>query len=474
MGGYDNDYGQFPFGGNEVDFYSGLPVAGHQIRAIDYNFTGTNITDSSGNMLFTTNGVIVLNNVNDTMDRPYASWLLSPSQYSVQFKDIGLRLWQGTLILPHPDSANVYFLFHQTLDGYVNNMSSMPYSKTVYYSRIDMSYNSGEGKIVDMMQRMIPTDSTFSIVGLTACRHGNGKDWWILSKGLHSDVFYYYILSPTGPYFSHQQSISFHTGGNQYCFSPDGTKLGSYGTTDDFEIFDFDRCTGLLSNFRHVAINDSMIGAGAAFSPNSQFLYGSSVNYLYQIDATSNQPDTTLKTVAIWDSTYSPNPPFAARFFIQQLADDGKIYISTGNGTLVMHTIESPDLADTICNVQQHSITLPSYNGGTIPNFPNYNLGPLIGSPCDTLVGIHELYDKNINLTIQPNPSSGKFEVNYELPQNERGGIEVVNILGEVVYSNHLPQWSTIHRMNLNVSSGLYQIVITTSKSRESTKILIQ
>src|SRR5687767_2547186 len=90
MGGYDNEYLMLPFGGNKVDFYSGLPIIGQEFRAIDYDFTGTNVTDSSGNLLFTTNGVIVLNNANDTMVNGEG---LNPSSYTTSFDD-GLRMWQ--------------------------------------------------------------------------------------------------------------------------------------------------------------------------------------------------------------------------------------------------------------------------------------------------------------------------------------------------------------------------------------------
>lgn len=33
----------------------------------------------------------------------------------------------------------------------------------------------------------------------------------------------------------------------------------------------------------------------------------------------------------------------------------------------------------------QHGIELPSFNNYTLPNFPNFRLGPLLGSSCDTL-----------------------------------------------------------------------------------------
>jgi type IX secretion system substrate protein len=465
MGGYDNDIMTLPWGGNKVDFSSGQATIGQEFRIMDFNFTGNTISDTAGNFLFATNGVTIMNHMDDTMANVVWPWL-NPSSYTINWQE-GLRIWQQNVIIPAPDSIDLYYIFHNTVDDPIDLSANY-----VYFSKVDMTLNGGEGEVV--IKNEILISDTLSPVGTTACKHGNGRDWWILYKDLGGSKFHFILLTPNGPIYHHNQQIGSRIGSGQYCFSPDGTRLGSYSSDDDFEIFDFDRCTGMLSNLRHLSINDSVVSIGAAFSPNSKYLYGSSAIYLYQIDASSNLPDTSLTTVAVWDGTYSPNPPLATTFFIQQLANDGKIYITSGNGTLMMHTIEDPNLADTLCNVQQHSIALPTYNTGTIPNFPNYNLGPLIGSPCDTLVGIHEIFDKPINLTISPNPNNGQFEVNYELPQNEQGALEVINILGEVIYRHQLVQWSNVHLLNLEVSSGMYQVIVTTSKTRESKKIIIQ
>jgi type IX secretion system substrate protein len=468
LSGYDNWYQQAPFGGNKIDFYTGFPVVTQEYRAIDFDYLGNNITDSLGNLLFTTNGVIILNNVNDTMVNGTG---LNPSAYTNSFNE-GLRLWQGNIIIPHPDSSDIYYLFHMTVDG----GGGIPYTRYFYYSKIDMSLNGGEGEVVLKNIKLINQGQfidTLSIVGITACKHGNGRDWWIVTKNIHSSKFHFFLLTPVGPNYHHTQSIGYREGYNQYSFSSDGTRYGGFGTNDGFEIFDFDRCSGMLSNYRQFSINDSMLATGASFSPNSRYLYGSSSEFLYQIDTDSNQPDTTLKTVATWDGNFSPNPPWSTTFWFQQLASDGKIYITPGTSTTAMHSIDKPNLTDTLCDVQQHSISLPRFHA-TVPNFPNYNLGPLVGSPCDTLVGIHEIFNKPINLTISPNPSYGQFEVNYELPQNEQGQLEIINILGEVVYKHQLVQWSSVHRLNLYVSSGMYQVIVTTSKTRESKKIIIQ
>ena len=54
--------------------------------------------------------------------------------------------------------------------------------------------------------------------------------------------------------------------------------------TADLDIFDFDRCTGLFSDPVNITIDDSNSLGGLAFSPNSRFLYVSSVLDVYQYD----------------------------------------------------------------------------------------------------------------------------------------------------------------------------------------------
>ncbi|MBK7699704.1 MAG: hypothetical protein IPJ39_13695 [Saprospiraceae bacterium] len=50
-----------------------------------------------------------------------------------------------------------------------------------------------------------------------------------------------------------------------------------------------------------------------------------------------------------------------------------------------MSKIEYPDEAGEACTVLQHSVFMPTGIARGIPNFPHYRLGPLDGSPCDTL-----------------------------------------------------------------------------------------
>lgn len=127
---------------------------------------------------------------------------------------------------------------------------------------------------------------------------------------------------------------------------------------------------GSLSNPRFVAINDSSLGGGCAFSPNSNVLYVSSSRYVYQFDATASNLAASQITVAVWDGFYSPVPGFPALptyFYLSALAPDGKIYITSGNSGFHMHVINYPDSLGFACNIVQHGIVLPRWYFNTLP-----------------------------------------------------------------------------------------------------------
>ncbi len=64
-------------------------------------------------------------------------------------------------------------------------------------------------------------------------------------------------------------------------------------------------------------------------------------------------------------------------FFLHQLGPDGKIYISPWGGTNRIHVINNPDSLGLACDFVQAGITLPYVaSNSSIPNFPNYDLGP--------------------------------------------------------------------------------------------------
>ena len=64
---------------------------------------------------------------------------------------------------------------------------------------------------------------------------------------------------------------------------------------------------------------------------------------------------------------------------------DGKIYIECSGTTVAMHILNDADSAGTACDLEPHAVIFTKFNY-SIPNFPNYDLGRLQASPCDTLL----------------------------------------------------------------------------------------
>jgi hypothetical protein len=208
---------------------------------------------------------------------------------------------------------------------------------------------------------------------------------------------YSVLINPDGITLTDTMEVAYDmkSGLGQSVFSPNGKHyirvnlVGGPDGPDYLDIFDFDRCSGQLSNHRQTTIGADAGSGGAAVSPSSQFLYVSHSNYVYQYDLWAENIFATKDTVAIYDG-YRESGFFRTRFYLAQLAPDGKIYLNSPTGVRVLHVIESPDESGMSCDIRQHSIPLPNFNIATLANHPNYRLGPIDSSYSDSL-GIDNL-----------------------------------------------------------------------------------
>ena len=194
--------------------------------------------------------------------------------------------------------------------------------------------------------------------------------------------------------------------------------------------------------------------------PESDSLY-----YLFSVDF-----DSVVAEWVLSDTTYG-------YFNDWQLAPDGKIYIQGVFCNPAFSVINDPNQKGTACNVTLQNFELPTQNACGIPNMPNYQLGALPGSPCDTLSTPTTILSSNEikSLRIIPNPNNGVFTVSYQLPQNKEGMLTITNQLGEVIYKEKRPQWSSI--CNINVSKlpqGIYLVTIESDGKRKSVKFVKQ
>lgn len=370
---------------SQINFLSGSPDTTHVPFGMNFLDCNANISDASGNLLFYTNGVYIANANNDTMLNGSG---LNPSTYTSQFYSQGLRVRQGNLILPLPGDSLRYYLFHETLffDQSVNDYRS----SEIYFSVIDMGLDGGLGAVTQ--KNIVLLSDTLNPGALTACKHANGRDWWIVFHKSKGNRYYTYLFTPSGLQGPFAQHIGHSIASNdwiwQSCFSPDGKKFSVVMARDTINFMEFDRCSGLFSNPVSICIKDSANGRGVAISSNSQYAYVSSMNYVYQYDLNATNIDSSKYLVAKFDGYADIIPPFYTTFYLAQLAVDRKIYITTGNGTRWFNVINDPDLPGRNCNFLQHGFQLPTYNAYTIPNFPYFSLGSETGTVCDSLPSI--------------------------------------------------------------------------------------
>jgi hypothetical protein len=205
---------------------------------------------------------------------------------------------------------------------------------------------------------------------------------------------------------------------------------------------------------------NGLVGIAVSFSPNSRFVYVNATDRIYQYDTWATDIAASKDTVAWYDGFYDRHPAFQTLFANSQLAPDGKIYLSTGNTTHYYHVIDKPDEKGTACNVLQHSVKLKSNNGG-IPYYPNYRLGALAGSGCDTLyLDIKSQEARAKTIQVFPNPARDVVTLDYGKLVWERYNtvsLKLTNAIGQVVYQSVLPRYSGLHKVDVSgLPAGLY------------------
>lgn len=308
----------------------------------------SSISDTSGNLLFYTDGDTIWNKNHLVMAN--GTGLFGNGSSS-----------QSCIIVKQPGSASVYYVF--TVQGGGG-------SAGVNYSVIDMSLAAGMGSV---------TVKNSPISGpreekITAIKHCNGKDYWIVTtfnnfNQTYFQVFTSYLLSSTGINTLAATSIATLQGGFNSATkgslkgSPDAKHLGlatSITGGKSFLLMDFDNSTGQISN--PLALGYSG-GYGCEFSPDSKKVYASffyGVGEVLQWDLallTNSAVVASQTTVSIFNLIGA-----------MQLATDGKIYIATYQSSLAV--INNPNANSSALNLGYTPSFSPAAVFQSLPNFP--------------------------------------------------------------------------------------------------------
>lgn len=439
----------------------------------------SNICDSTGNLLFY---------CFNKMDNDSSGYVYSYDDNTMQngvFLN-GQGEYDQMVIVPDPANINLYYIIY-------NGIYS---TKGLYYSVVDINLNNGLGSVI---QKNIPLISDTRIADCTkALRHGNGKDWWIITK-YSSDVltffnrFYIYLITENG--ISGLDSLEFGNAADgdlqKLIFNNHGNKLMNINYGGLMTEYDFDRCTGIISNpniiYQEQTSNFTRPFWDACYSPNDSILYvstsrSSSMDTAYLLKYNLNSVIIPLSCDTL-DIFTSPIGTGALR-----LAPDGKIYFSRAyewglpgfpyNDTIRnyinenLSVINYPDSLGAACDYQPFSFNLGgkrTYYG--LPNNPNYELGPLIGSGCDTINNsVADLSFKNESkLFVFYHASWKKAFINAQCLSGRNYSLYVFDVGGKEVYQESGRMASTYFTKDLNcdgLANGIYIVSFLTERER--------
>ena len=469
-----------------IDFNQSPPVP--IVSSVRSRGSCVSVANSFGNLLFY---------ANNRMGNGNNSTLVWDAQNNLMINGDSLQgegVYNELVILPKPGSTSNFYLF--------TGNEIFPGAEGLYYSLIDMSQNGGLG-IVSQKNIQLNTDPITDC--LTGIKHANGRDWWLLTKNLDTNTtnaFYVRLITPDS---IHAPIIQNMGGTKDYgltklCFTKDGEHLMQINLGGFMAQYDFDRCTGTINNqqiiFPEQLSNNDRYFASGAYSQNGRFYYSVLTSYnisnavfrLIQFDL-SNPDIVGSADTLIVDSL--PNYPG-----LLKLAPDNKIYLSSAyyvpsvpgnypypdsvynNINMNLSVIEFPDSLGSACNFQPYSF----YLGGKrtywgLPNNPDYEMGPVIGSVCDSLhLDVAKIHTASVKLVIAPNPANRIIWVNASGLKGREGKLHIFNSIGELVFSKQLYIFNGGYATEeVDVSlfqSGLYFVKCETEKEVLSLKFV--
>lgn len=410
--GYRIDLGQFPIVHDTV-----------MISPIIFLQGKSNLCDSSGALLYMSTGWDIYNK----------SGVLIEDGDSLTSKDLyahysGVNSYSQCSIFLPMDSGKAYFVSATCNDTMFSawqgaNVTSAPFN-ILAYSIIDQYANNGQGKVVERMHSILENTS-LNKGGMMACKHSNGKDWWLIKTASDSIHFYTFLFTQDSvynygvqkfPYYQH----SFSDFIGQIVFNREGNKVAIVNSNSPGKLvtMDFDRCYGVLSNFNlinNVPVLTNPSGSdttalGVAFSPNGRFIYVAKFSYILQYDT----EDSSWYQVSNWDTSWSN----FAGYTLCALGVDDKIYFGAYHGTSKeLSVVDNPDVKGIGCNFCRKCLRAKSSTGymSIPPCMPNYELGAKTCFPMNVVNETDDtdwsFYPNPVSHTIHMNNAKGKTKV---------------------------------------------------------------
>jgi gliding motility-associated-like protein len=420
------------FGTNAgINFSNGTvnPISGN----LDTNEGCASFSDSSGNLLFYTDGISVWDKNHNKM--PNGQNLLGDPSST-----------QSAIIVPHPGNSNLYYIFTVGADTYSNDILIKATEGLNAYT-VDISLRSGLGDVVGSAINLSGIETPSWTEKVTSVKGSECNTYWVISTVGSKFVSFKVDINGlnTNPVNSFVNYLARDRRG-YLKVSPDGKKLVSadYGRGMAY-LYSFNDTSGMVSNDGISLFPNPQIDGftyGVEFSTKSTKLYcstydGNTYNKLFQFD---------LDNPNVLSSKYLVNSQIGFRGGLQ-LAPNGKIYAtvppSYSTGTKYLNAINFPDNLGNTCGFELNALNLGA-------GFAMQGLPPFIAS----LLLPVEITDGNSTQNITNTTAKRCIGENYKLTaQNIEGLPNYKWIFNNTIISTS----ATLDLPNLSISDeGVY------------------
>lgn len=473
--------------GGGLDFNNNPPTVLSN-GAIGFSEGTAAISDTSGSVLFYTEGVTLYDRSHNPM--PNGAGLTG-----------NISSAQGALIVPQPESDSLYYVFYPDQTCGPAGLS---------YAVVDMSLNNGFGDVIPGRKNQLLLFPTPEKVA--AVHHCNGVDFWISSLRSATDKMYSWLLTKDGlcmcPVISETGIVKGQAFGSMK-FSNNGQwavvmeDIQGCINTNRGDLYTFDNASGEFAFYQTLGISNTGTSSsggyywGASFSPNNQLLYvttgtggryngpaGSSLgSAVVQFDL--NAANVMNSAVIVFDDAPNSSPCWGSIGSVQ-LAPNGKIYI--GGVCSRLDVIHDPDSLGTACNYQRQGVTLNAPAGFGITNFVEsyFNNQPpgctitgeamcqiIFEESCDSIILANDLPIQT-GISCYPNPFSETTHLVIANPPQEGYTIEVIDLTGQLV--QEIPQqWGReVELQRKEMATGMYIIRMVAASEQRFLKVLVE
>jgi hypothetical protein len=477
---------------SKIEFYNGI----------------TAISNEEGELRFYTNGNVVVSWDNSIMQggKGFNEGSVS-DDFGVNGSD---TLWNYVYnphtyrIIPDAYDDHIFYMVHSFIlnggdgDCYLYDVPKMQISK------IDMSANEGRGKVV-YKNRYFDEELMGPCFALVL--HGNGRDWWLVRHShdglayrsilLYRDTVVQVVLSEVSglnsDWFSCEDWQT--TSGNLLQASMGGDKLLDIYGVGWSKLLSFDRCSGQVSLIDTISTGITPMDWGNGlivdcsinvheFSPSGRYLYGAGYAEFAQWDLEADDiaaSKVQLGGVPWWmDDNQEVMVNSVGGFTTFAHGPDGKIYNLHRYSHSVIEYPDQPGEASGLClaaDSPPSCLGVP-YNLFSTP-YPNYRLGPLTGSGCDTILSSAQppMVGSGYGVVASPSVASGQVEVAITLPAYgiSTAELQVVDMLGRVVYRHRMAPYAYLHVLEVSGwAAGLYNMVLLENgRARAAARLVV-